>query len=220
MNKVQPLNAAELNCVRALLDQSGLAYAVIGGRYEDAGSRWQLQQDALYGPDIDILFLQPKRYVDEMLAKLGWVQQQSGGFYYYSATQAMRCHIDVYYSYISYGWIKIFKPDKQRLSNNYIGEEDYLLYQLIEPLLKFGAYQPRHLERIRCYRADKKLDHAYVRRRQRAICFPCSFLLSKAYQHEGQLTASQYRMLKLSLILKPRNMIRYIRYRFSGLLFR
>jgi len=189
-----------------LLENSNLKFKIITGKHEVIGSLEESKINKQYVPDIDIVFDAKKKTIKQDLEKCGFMSIE-GIAYVYSLDKSI--HIDAYSKYISVGSLKIFKPSfEDKLLK--IKEEEYYIYQLVEPLLKFGFYYKRHLTRIKIYEENTDIYHAFVDKQLHQICFPVKFLLSKALEKDGKLSKSEYFLLKSAFILKPKNIYNYI----------
>jgi len=59
--------------------------------------------------------------------------------------------IDLYFKTLNVGYYHFLKIDNQDFLNNEVSESAYIIYQILDPLLKFSKYHNRHQYRLKKY---------------------------------------------------------------------
>ena len=201
--------------VVSALTKSGLSFAIITGKFEKEGSLYEFKNNRSYVPDIDIIIFEDERFARLELLKFGF-RNISGCVFEYCHVTLGAVHIDVYFEWLSVGIIKVFKPSLKDCVNLKTCESDYLLYQLIEPLLKFGEYKDRHVLRITLYKENDPILYNQVRKRLFWLCLPLRFKVEK-YLRLQKLSLYSRRLLNIIFVLKPRNVFAYVNLKFNRL---
>lgn len=194
-----------------LLVSSDLSYAFISGTYEEEGSLRELKSNGQYYPDIDIIVWGNEALIIPVLKNLGF-KNQNGTSY---SIDMKGVSVDIYFNWISYDIIKIFTPRIETVENNQISERDYIIYQLIEPILKFGQHHERHKHRLNLYKTNIPVEYKLAKRRVSSYCFPFFYLIDKAIAKE-KLSRFEHRLLKFIFITKPRNIGTYIKHKYKN----
>tara|TARA_A100001037_G_scaffold280765_1_gene283813 strand:- start:2027 stop:2614 length:588 start_codon:yes stop_codon:yes gene_type:complete len=60
-------------------------------------------------------------------------------------------HIDLYCQYLSVGYYYYLKINPNAFSQGSVSENEYLIYLILDPLLKFSSYRKRHRLKIQRY---------------------------------------------------------------------
>lgn len=62
--------------------------------------------------------------------------------------------VDLYFDSLNVGYYHFLNIENNSFFNKRVSEEEYIIYQLIDPLLKFSCYLPRHQYRLKKYFSD------------------------------------------------------------------
>lgn len=198
--------------VKEVLKGALIPFAFITGKYELEGSKYEIDINSNYVPDIDIIIFSAEKTVIKKLISAGFIPQ-TGNTYLFKNDHGELINIDFYFNWICLGVIKIIKPSYKSVQNNKISEYEYLLYQTLEPLLKFGEYKKRHLIRLQLYKENSLTIHLKVKKRLFLLCFPISFIIKNAI-HSQSLSKKHHFLLKVLFIIKPYNIINYIQFKY------
>lgn len=198
--------------VKEVLLSTSISFAFISGKYEIDGSLDELNDNSSYKPDIDIVVFANETLAKEKLISLNFKIQSENSFLFKNKSGQI-LNIDIYFNWVSFGVVKIFKPNPNKIINNQISDYDYLFYQTLEPLLKFGGYKKRHLVRLKKYEDNLPLIHLKIKNKLVFFCFPISYLIKKA-RHNRKISSKEHFLLKVLFIIKPRNFINYIQFKY------
>ncbi len=197
------------------LSGRGVKFAIIGGKYEKDGLHFQQKKDGLVG-DLDIVFFNTdfEKLKNELQAiGIKHIEYQT----YLFIKNEVHLPIDIYIDYINTGYYYLFKIDAKGLKNidgvPYVSERDYILYQLIEPLIKFSEYKPRHIYRLQKYYENGyftlEIKHALAR-----IVGPffAKYILTTV-EKKSSIDKRIIKLIKLRLLLINGNFKRMIKER-------
>jgi len=198
--------------VKEVLLNTSISFAFISGKYEIDGSLDELNDNSSYKPDIDIIVFGNETLARKKLISLNFKVQSKNTFLFKNKSEKT-LNIDIYFNWISFGVVKIFKPNPNKILNNQINDYDYLFYQTLEPLLKFGGYKKRHLVRLKKYEDNLPLIHLKIKKKLFFFCFPLSYLIKKA-RCNRKISSTEHFLLKVLFIIKPRNFINYIQFKY------
>ena len=144
-----------------ILENEGIPYAVIHGEYDDAS--YKLENN-LFVPDIDIVLQTKSRKIISILKSKKNFNYLGNNSFIYNVTNT---RIDLYFNYLNVGYYSFLKVDKLSFASKEISKAEYIVYQILDPLLKFLEYHPRHQFRLRKYfsqpipkEVKTKLDYA------------------------------------------------------------
>ena len=198
------------------LETENLSYAVITGKFEEDGTAYEQTTSALK-PDLDIVFFSiTKSELHRKLIEIGLEHVHSNS-YRYKSQNNKALPIDIYIEYINAGYYYLFPIDSKKIRRkncrNEICEEDYILYQLIEPLIKFSGYKKRHL-----YRINKYLENGYITPeiKQRLYSIIGQYFADKILkniQEKTPINRITVKMIKMRLLFKHGNFFRMINQR-------
>ena len=202
--------------VLSKIENESLSYAIISGKYEKEGTLHE-QKSGNLQPDLDLVFFDIKRDdLHEKLLKMGMEHIQYNTYRYMGKNDSV-LPIDIYIDFINAGYYYIFRIDKKsvRLLNNYntISEKDYIVYQILEPLIKFSGYKKRHKFRINQY---IKNGHVTTEIKQFLCTIIGCFLTKKileSIEKEKAISRITINMIKIKLLFKHENFSRMLKQR-------
>lgn len=198
------------------LEKENLSYAVITGKFEEDGIAYE-QTTGTLEPDLDIVFFGiSKSELHRKLIEMG-LEHIYYNSYRYKSSDSENLPVDIYIEYISAGYYYLFPIDPKSIKRQYnryvISEEDYILYQFIEPLIKFSGYRKRHL-----YRMNKYITNGYITPeiKQKFYSITGRYFTNrvlKSIQEEKPINTVTVKMIKMRLLLKHGNFFRMINQR-------
>jgi len=135
------------------LQGKDISYAIITGKYEKLGVAEE-KKERNFVEDLDIVFFDTtEEIIHRHLIEMG-LKQISHHTYKFQKN-GYELPVDIFIDFINSGYYYLFPIDKNNLTikNNRIciSEHDYILYQILEPLIKFSGYKKRHFIRLRKY---------------------------------------------------------------------
>ena len=195
------------------LEKENLSYAVITGKFEEDGTAYEQTTGALE-PDLDIVFFGiSKSELHRKLIEMG-LEHVHYNSYRYRSQDNKTLPVDIYIEYINAGYYFLFPTDSKKIRRenhrNVICEKDYILYQLVEPLIKFSGYKKRHL-----YRINKYIEHGYITPEIKQKLYNITGRhfaneILKNIQNKTPINRITVKMIKMRLLFKHGNFFRMI----------
>ncbi len=198
------------------LQKERLSFAVITGKYEREGTLYEQKRNNIH-PDLDLVFFDiSKDQLHEKLLNCG-LEHVNHNTYRYIGENGSLLPIDIYIEFINTGYYYIFKIDVKNLKisegYNTISENDYIVYQILEPLIKFSGYKKRHIYRIKQYMKDGYITTDIKQYLCSIIgCFFTNKLLESIKQGKT-ISGTTIKMIKVMLMFKHGNFFRMIKQR-------
>jgi hypothetical protein len=128
-----------------ILDDKEIQYAVLKGRYDDQSYEYEkigFKKDldlVLNCNNTDIIDYLKKENVFKYLEENSFLDIENN------------LRIDFYFKAINVGYYHFLKIDVDSFLNKKVSEKEYIIYQLLDPLLKFSKYHIRHQYRLERY---------------------------------------------------------------------
>lgn len=194
------------------LKTTGLKYAIISGKYDEVGVEAE-KVDSDFIEDLDIVFFDvTETILYDKLEKLGLKNNIFNSFRY--NVQDDFLPIDIYIDYINCGYYYLFKIDKNNLQNingfSFIKEEDYIFYQLIEPLVKFSTYKKRHKVRLNAYYTNNFINDKIRNKFKKLVGKKVFTEIFQFLFEDKDFSKNLLKLLKLRLLFKNNNLLRLI----------
>lgn len=127
------------------LHQNKIDYAILKGRYDKES--FQLESKN-FQPDLDIVLLCDRMSFIENL-------KQDVSYQYIDESTFLdiknNIRIDFYFKTLNVGYYHYLIVDKESFLNREVSESQFIIYQILDPLLKFSRYQNRHQFRLHAY---------------------------------------------------------------------
>jgi len=198
------------------LMEKKLSFAIITGRFEEAGTLHEQETKNLQA-DLDIVFFDISRaQLHEKLLNLG-LEHVEFNTYKYIAQDKSILPIDIYIDFINTGYYSLFPIQKENLLDcdgyNIISESDYIVYQILEPLIKFSGYKKRHWYRLKRY-IDEGYFTSEIKERLCSIvgCFLATCLID-TISKKDHVDKKIVQLIKLRLLFKHGNFLRMMEQR-------
>ena len=191
-----------------ILDKLDIRYAIIeGDKYID-----ELCHDInLVKPDLDIVIESLNKDILQILDSDSNYERLD----YCSFREIdIDLRIDLYFNSINVGYYYYLKIKEFSFVNKKIDKNEYLIYLLLDPLLKFGEYKQRHQCKIRHYLKD--FDSKDFMQLIRSIIGKkiADDLLLRLRYYNFHLDINFIKSCKLKLLLINGNFVRMIQNRF------
>ena len=142
-----------------------IPYAVIEGKYDIESYKFE---NDLFVPDIDVVIKTHSRRIIGILKSKKEFDYLGNNSFIENITNT---RIDLYFNYLNVGYYYYLKVEESSFSLQNLSESEYIIYQILDPLLKFLEYQPRHQFRLQKYFTHDlsedvkvKLDYAIGRK--------------------------------------------------------
>ncbi|WP_457598120.1 hypothetical protein [Hydrogenimonas sp.] len=198
------------------LKEENLSYAVITGTFEEAGTLHEQKTKNLQS-DLDIVFFDISRtWLHEKLLNLG-LKHIEFNTYTYAAEDGSTLPIDIYIDYINTGYYLLFPIQRENIQEyngyNIISENDYILYQTLEPLIKFSGYKKRHWYRLKRYMDEGYFTSDIKERLCSIIGYVLATYLIDTISKKDHVDKKIVQLIKLRLLFKHGNFLRMVKQR-------
>ena len=131
-----------------ILDFHKIPFLIISGRFEKES---YAAEDNFFRPDIDLVLNCDKiQLIGLLLNNKDFKMVEDNVL----VDIKLDLRIDLYFRSISVGYYHFLIPSLNSYKTQELAEVDYIIYQLIEPLLKFSKYHKRHIFRLEKYFFD------------------------------------------------------------------
>jgi len=127
------------------LEQKSIPYTVLIGKYDNES---YMHERSDFKKDLDLVLNCKKDDVFSFLIA-------DNNFKYLGDNSFLDIdndlRIDLYFKTINVGYYHFLKIDNQDFLNKEVSESAYIIYQILDPLLKFSKYHNRHQYRLKKY---------------------------------------------------------------------
>ena len=128
-----------------LLEQKSIAYAVLKGAHDKES---YLHESVGFKKDLDLVLNYKKVDVFSFLIA-------DNNFKYLGDNSFLDIEndlrVDLYFKTLNVGYYHFLKIDNQDFLTKEVSESAYIIYQILDPLLKFSKYHNRHQYRLKKY---------------------------------------------------------------------
>jgi len=181
------------------IKRENIPFNVISGRYRKDSLMEEYVDNSNFVDDLDIVVYCEESFFDKKMIDCKKLKKNSQGNYTYTYDNNECLCVDVYFTWLSSLGFRFCAP---KINNNedYLYDEDYLSYLLIDPLMKFGQYKIRHLYQINCYKQEGVLNNPHIYRSIPWFLFPLyKNIVNKV--NRGDLYMSQTFLNNMKVIL-------------------
>jgi len=131
------------------LEENKIAYAVLKGSYDENSLK---EEDVGFRKDLDIVLDCNKEDVFPFLkADHNFKYLENNSF----LAIADNLRIDLYFKTLNFGYYHFLKISPLSFKSKEVSEKEYIIYQILDPLLKFSKYHKRHIFRLKKYFFDE-----------------------------------------------------------------
>ena len=120
-----------------VLSSENMSYAIISGSYDVESFNFE---DESFFPDFDIVLESKSKRIIKIL-KSRKEFDYLGGYSFREKDTGMR--IDLYFDFLNVGYYNYLRIDSSSFVNRKVSDADYIVYQILDPLLKFSEYKAR-----------------------------------------------------------------------------
>jgi hypothetical protein len=121
--------------------------------------------------------------------------------------------IDLYFKTLNFGYYHFLKVSPSSFKSKKVSETEYIIYQILDPLLKFSKYQKRHEYRLRQYVNAGISDDVKKMLRQIIGCKLTKILLNKISKSEFSFSSSFIKRCKFRMLFINGNFVKMIKSR-------
>ena len=127
------------------LEEHKISYAILKGEHDENSLK---KEDVRFKNDLDIVLNSNKEDVLACLkADTNFKYLQHNSFLVVSDN----LRVDLYFKTLNVGYYHFLKINPIAFKSKQISEAEYIIYQILDPLLKFSKYQKRHEYRLTQY---------------------------------------------------------------------
>jgi len=195
------------NIIFNILETENIPYSLILGEYDRESF---LVENKSFKSDIDIVLNSSSRVIIDILKEKNEFDYL-GDSSFRDNTTGVR--VDLYFNFLNVGYYNFLKINSESFLKKNISEEEYIIYQLLDPLLKFSMYKSRHKFRIEKYfaggiREDVRFKLASILGERLS-----SILLSKIKNKDFKISLLFIKICKLRLLFINGNFVEMLKSR-------
>ena len=189
------------------LEKKKIAYAVLQGAY-DANSL--KKEDVGFKKDLDVVLSCNKEDVLPFLkADNNFKYLENNSFFAISDN----LRIDLYFRTLNVGYYHFLKVSSSSFKLKEVSENEYIIYQILDPLLKFAKYQKRHEYCLSQYFKRGIDNEVAIRLKQIIGCKLTKILLNKIENSEYSISRLFIKRCKFRMLFINGNFVRMIKSR-------
>ena len=189
------------------LNRHNIDYAILKGKYDQESFQ---KEEKRFQPDLDIVLLcERQSFIDNIKQDDKYQQIEANSFF----DTENKIRIDFYFKTLNVGYYHYLFVSKQSFVNKEVSESEYILYQILDPLLKFSKYHNRHQFRLQSYfknGVDIETKNLLRNIVGRALA---NKLLEKISKNEFYLSRSFIRKCKCNMLFINGNFVKMIKAR-------
>ena len=187
------------------LEENKISYAVLKGVHDENSLK---EEDVEFRKDLDIVLYCNKEDVFPFLKadyKFKYLENNS----FLVVSDNLR--IDLYFKTLNVGYYHFLKINLIAFKSKQISETEYIIYQILDPLLKFSKYQKRHEYRLRQYVKTGISDDVKKKLRQIIGCKLTKILLNKISKSDFSFSISFIKKCKFRMLFINGNFVKMIK---------
>ena len=189
------------------LEEKKIAYAVLKGVYDEDSLK---KEDVGFRKDLDIvLYCNKEDVLDYMKADTNFKYLENNSF----LDVSNNLRIDLYFKILNFGYYYYLKVSSSSFKSKEVSETEYMIYQMLDPLLKFSKYQKRHEYRLRQYVNTGISDDVKKKLRQIIGYKLTKILLNKISKSEFFFSSSFIKKCKFRILFINGNFVKMIKSR-------
>lgn len=191
-----------------ILEENNISYILISGKYDEESYKTEEKE---FKPDLDIIInIENFSKIRKLFNKERFnILDENSIFDKY-----LKLRIDMYFKSVNVGYYHFLFPDKHSYKLKHLSEEDYIIYQLLDPLLKFSKYHNRHKFRLNKYFKNEIPKEVSLRLSKIIGKFLTKILLNKIYNSEFVIEKQIIRLIKIRILFINGNFVKMFNTRF------
>ena len=136
-----------------IIMKKDIAFAVIDGKYDIESYN---MEGVCFSPDLDIVLQSDSEaIIEDIRNNKNFESLEQFSF----REKETNIRVDLYFNSLNVGYYHFLNIENTSFINNRVSDEEYIIYQLLDPLLKFSRYLPRHKYRLQKYFSDGVPDN-------------------------------------------------------------
>ena len=190
-----------------LIIEKDISFAIINGKYDIESYNMEVED---FLPDFDVVLQSnPELIIEDIRNSKDF--QSLGQFSFREKDTNIR--VDLYFHSLNVGYYHFLCIEERSFINNRVSEEEYIVYQLLDPLLKFSRYLPRHKYRLQKYFVDGVPDNIICRLEAIIGRNLTKRLLNKILTGDFDVSQFFIRRCKIKILFINGNFVKMIRKR-------
>ena len=190
------------------LEDKNISYAIIEGGNDYNGIK---EEYVDFKQDIDIILdCKPSRIINKLISSNDFNYLENNSFF--SILDNLR--VDLYFQTINVGYYHFLRVRPLAYRHKRISEQEYIIYQLIDPLIKFSKYEERHKHRLRVY-FEREENQESIREALSSIIGDtlAKYLIYKILDNDFALSLLFIKRCKFRMLFINGNFVRMIKSR-------
>lgn len=189
------------------LEEKKIAYAVLKGVYDEESLK---KEDIGFRKDLDIVLDCNKEDIFPFLkADHSFKYLENNSFLAISDN----LRIDLYFKTLNVGYYHFLKVSPSSFKSKEVSEKEYIISQILDPLLKFSKYQKRHEYRLSQYFKKGVNNDVQISLKQIIGSKLSRILLNKISDSKYSISRSVIKKCKFRMLFINGNFVRMIKSR-------
>jgi len=190
-----------------IIIEKDIAFAVIDGKYDIESYN---EEGGCFSPDLDIVLQSDSEVIIEdirnhkefeALEKFSFKEKETN------------IRVDLYFNSLNVGYYHFLNIQDTSFVNKRVSDEEYIVYQLLDPLLKFSKYLPRHKYRLQKYFSEGIPDNIVCKLEKIIGCNLANTLLNQILKGNFDVSQLFIRRCKINILFINGNFVKMIKKR-------
>ena len=190
-----------------ILNREKIPYTIVEGEYDVESYKID---NKFSNVDIDVVLQTNSKYIMTVL-------KESGGFDYLGGhsfkDKKYNIRLDLYFFVLNVGYYTFLKVNHKSFINKTLSKEEYIIYNLLDPLLKFSKYYPRHQYRLAKYFAVELPQEVRIILDCTIGRFLSNILLNKVKNNDFRISRIFIKICKFRLLFINGNFVNMLKSR-------
>jgi len=190
-----------------ILNREKIPYTIVEGEHDVESYKID---NKFSNVDIDVVLQTNSKYIMTVL-------KESGGFDYLGGhsfrDKKYNIRLDLYFFVLNVGYYTFLKVNHKSFFNKTLSKEEYIIYNLLDPLLKFSQYYPRHQYRLAKYFAVELPQEVRIILDCTIGRFLSNILLNKVKNNDFRISRIFIKICKFRLLFINGNFVNMLKSR-------
>ena len=188
-----------------ILIEKDIAFAIIDGKYDTDSYN---EEGRCFSPDLDIVLQSASEGVIEDIRNNKEFESLEQFSFKEKETNT---RVDLYLNSLNVGYYHFLNIEDSSFVNQRVSDEEYIIYQLLDPLLKFSKYLPRHKYRLQKYFSEGIPDNIVCKLEQIIGCNLTNILLNQILKGNFDVSQLFIRRCKINILFINGNFVKMIK---------
>ena len=195
--------------VLEILEENNISYIIISGKYDEESYKTEEKE---FKPDLDIIS-KTKSFsiISKLFNKERFKILEENSIF----DKQLNLRVDMYFKSVNVGYYHFLIPNNHSYKLKHLAEEDYIIYQILDPLLKFSKYHNRHKFRLSKYFKNGIPKDLSLRLSKIIGVFLTKILLNRIYKSEYIIEKQIIRLIKIRILFINGNFVKMFNVRFD-----